>query len=162
MASEVFSARDGGVNPINQVTRSSNVARSQAKARQEVTAESFDAKIREVVRKGIRGDYGAYDTPIIMGDMERAKARYDGDYWKSEALRLQAEVRKNSGVNTDKMPILDIERSRIISARNNYHEAVEIWNRIRKSDDYKRGRKAIERLKKAGFTQKEIKYYAER
>ena len=94
--------------------------------------------------------------------MERAKARYDGDYWKSEAQRLQAEVRKYSGVNTDKMRLLDPERSRIIRARNGYHEAVEIWNRIRKTDDYKRGRKSIERLKKAGFTQKEIDYYAQR
>ena len=150
----------GGVNPINQLNRSSNATRTQARARQKVTSESFDAKIREVERKGIRGDYGAYDTPIIMGDMERAKARYDGDYWKSEVKRLRAELDKQPNADEERMPLLEARRRQ--SLRREYREAVSIWNSYRRNDQYKNGLMAIRRLKKAGFTQAEINFYAER
>ena len=155
-------ARESGVSPINSVGNATSTARQQAASRaeanREVTWDSLNAKIREVARKGIRGDYGAYDAPIIEGDLERAKARITGDYYYQEAKRLQAEVKKQPKVDENKIPILQARaRQRV---RRQFNEARDMWNRIRKSDDYKNGRKSITRLKKYGFTDKEIRFYA--
>ena len=151
MASEVFSAREGGVNPINGIGKANGRERT----------ESVYDKITRVSRQGNYEKVGSgkynemrYDESIIRGDMERA----DRYLTVQEARKGLQEAREQ----LSKLPPVD-DKTPLLSPLRRERQALNIrirnYRALIDSNNERGGSQAIKRLKKNGFTMKDVNEY---
>lgn len=156
MASEIFSAREGGVSSLNTSNAIGN-----ASGRGNSSSESVYDKITRVSKQGNYEKIGngrfneiRYDEPVIRGDMERADSYLTVQEARKGLKDAQERLSKLPPVD-DRTPLLSkvrLERSSLNTRIRDYRYAIRSYN-------VKGGSAAIRRLKKHGFTMKDINEY---
>ena len=156
MAGEITVAREGGVNPLNAQNSLGNAGR-----RGSLSEESLDDKISRISRQGNYEKVGSgkynemrYDEPIIRGDLERADRYLTVQEARKGLEEAQKKLSKLPPVD-DRTPLLSParrERTALNMSIRNYRSMIQ-------SNQERGGSQAIKRLKKYGFTMKDINKY---
>ena len=150
MAGEVTIAREGGVNPLNAV--------GSATGRRSTSQESVQDKIARISRQGGYEKVGRgelrYNEPIIRGDMERAD-RYLTVQEARKGLQEARERLSKLPPVDDNTPLL----SPVRRERNALNTRIRNYRALIESNSERGGSQAIKRLKKNGFSMKDINEY---
>lgn len=150
MAGEVTIAREGGVNPLNAV--------GSATVRRSTSQESVQDKIARISRQGSYEKVGRgelrYNEPIIRGDMERAD-RYLTVQEARKGLQEARERLSKLPPVDDNTPLL----SPVRRERNALNTRIRNYRALIESNSERGGSQAIKRLKKNGFSMKDINEY---
>ena len=140
----------GGVNPVNAV--------GGATGRRNTTQESVQDKIARISRQGGYEKFGRaelmYDEPIILGDMERAD-RYLTVQEAKKGLQEALEKLSKLPPVDDSTPLL----SPVRRERNALNIRIRNYRALIESNSERGGSQAIKRLRKYGFTMKDINEY---